>query len=145
VVHKKFGYLLAWMLIFDHFNHSTPNFKSQLISCIKEMDISSKLFYQIFETLGHVGQTKSYNLSKWDVREFYIEAFELQYSAVLGFPLLCAHLYYRSLRHIPSVVRTWWSDLSKKRQLSISVDSYTEKYFSPIIIQDQLDMLQSED
>ncbi|CAG8455060.1 7132_t:CDS:10 [Cetraspora pellucida] len=109
-----------------------------------DMDISSKFFYQIFETLGHMGQTTPYNLSKWDVREFYIEAFELQFSAVFGFPLLCAHLYYRSLRQIPSIVRTWWSDC-KKRQLSISVDSYTEKYFSPIIIQGQLDMLQSED
>ncbi|CAG8678765.1 13067_t:CDS:10, partial [Cetraspora pellucida] len=125
-------------------NSFTSNFKSQLILCIKEMDISSKFFYQIFETLGHMGQTTPYNLSKWDVREFYIEAFELQFSAVFGFPLLCAHLYYRSLRQIPSIVRTWWSDC-KKRQLSISVDSYTEKYFSPIIIQGQLDMLQSED
>ncbi|RIB03619.1 hypothetical protein C2G38_2049118 [Gigaspora rosea] len=144
IVHKTFGYLLAWMLIFDHFNNATLKFKSQLISCIKEIDITSKFCYKIFETLGLGGQTTPYNLSKWDIREFYIEAFELQYSAALGFPLLCAHLYYRSLRHIPSIVRTWWSEC-KKRQLSIGVDSYTEKYFSPIIIQGQLDMLQSED
>ncbi|CAG8707712.1 28909_t:CDS:10, partial [Gigaspora margarita] len=144
IVHKTFGYLLAWMLIFDHFNNATLKFKSQLILCIKEIDITSKFCYKIFETLGLGGQTTPYNLSKWDIREFYIEAFELQYSAALGFPLLCAHLYYRSLRHIPSIVRTWWSEC-KKRQLSIGVDSYTEKYFSPIIIQGQLDMLQSED
>ncbi|CAG8539422.1 9319_t:CDS:10 [Acaulospora morrowiae] len=141
-IHKTFGYLLSWMLIFDHFENTTYKFKSQFISHLKELNVTYKLFDHIFETLG-LGSSDVYDLSKWDVREFYVEGFEIFLSFEIGFPLLCAHLYYKALGNVPSLVRSWCSEC-KKRQLSISVDSYTEKYFSPVIIQQQLDMLQSE-
>ncbi|CAG8538344.1 3601_t:CDS:10 [Diversispora eburnea] len=142
--HKTFGYLLVWRLVFDQFENITFNYKSQITSHLKELDITSKLFDHIFETLGLVGTSAPYDLSKWDIREFYIEGFEIQLSTQIGFPLLCANLYYKALENIPLVVRSWWSEC-KKRQISVNVESYTEKYFSPIIIQDQLDMIQSED
>jgi E3 ubiquitin-protein ligase listerin len=71
-------------------------------------------------------------------------AFEIDLSANLGFPLLSAHIYYLSLIHVPSLVRSWWADC-KRRQLTIAIDSYTEKHFSPVIIKQQLDNLQRED
>ncbi|GBB95243.1 hypothetical protein RclHR1_00250041 [Rhizophagus clarus] len=142
--HKIFGYLLGWMLVFDHFEYASFKVKSQLVSYLKESDITSNLFTFIFDTLGLSGSNKPYDLSKWDISEFYIEGFEIQHSFELGFSLLCAHLYYRSLKHISSIVSIWWSEC-KKRQLTIAIDSYTEKYFSPIIIQNQLEMLQSKD
>ncbi|RIA93731.1 hypothetical protein C1645_803902 [Glomus cerebriforme] len=144
IAHKIFGYLLGWMLVFDHFEYASFKIKSQLVSYLKESDITSNLFAFLFDTLGLAGSNKPYDLSKWDISGFYIEGFEIQYSFDFGFPLLCAHLYYRSLKHMPSIIRIWWSEC-KKRQLSIAIDSYTEKYFSPIIIQNQLEMLQSKD
>ncbi|RGB43798.1 hypothetical protein C1646_749399 [Rhizophagus diaphanus] len=144
IAHKIFGYLLGWMLVFDHFEYASYKVKTQLVSYLKESNKTSNLLMFIFDTLGLSEFNKPYDLSKWDISEFYIEGFEIQHSFDLGFPLLCAHLYYRSLKHIPSIVRIWWSEC-KKRQLTIAIDSYTEKYFSPIIIQDQLEMLQSKD
>ncbi|CAI2178767.1 13194_t:CDS:10 [Funneliformis geosporum] len=144
IAHKVFGYLLGWMLVLDHFEFASFKVKSQLVSCLKESNITSNLFTYIFDTLGLSRSNKPYDLLYWSISEFHIEGFEVQHSFDLGIPLLCAHLYYRSLKHIPSIVRIWWSEC-KKRQLSIAVDSYTEKYFSPVIIQNQLEMLQSED
>jgi hypothetical protein len=46
---------------------------------------------------------------------------------------LAAHVYYRALVVIPSLIRGWWSDC-KDRQLSSAVASYTSANFSPSII-----------
>lgn len=51
--------------------------------------------------------------------------------------VLAAHVFYRALITVPSLVRTWWSDC-KDRQLSGTVASYTKSHFSPAIIKQQL-------
>lgn len=51
--------------------------------------------------------------------------------------ILAAHVFYRALVTVPSLIRTWWSDC-KDRQLSGSLASYTKAYFSPAIIKQQL-------
>lgn len=48
-------------------------------------------------------------------------------------PLLAAHVYYRALLTVPSLIRTWWEDL-KDRQLSSAIISFTSAHFSPILI-----------
>ena len=47
--------------------------------------------------------------------------------------ILAAHVYYRALVAIPSLIRAWWTDC-KDRQLSGAVASYTSTNFSPSII-----------
>lgn len=51
--------------------------------------------------------------------------------------LLAAHVYYRALLTVPSLVRSWWLEL-KDRQLSTAVTSYTSSYFSPVLIASEL-------
>jgi E3 ubiquitin-protein ligase listerin len=51
--------------------------------------------------------------------------------------VLAAHIYYRALRAIPSLIRTWWTDC-KDRQLSNAFAAYTAAYFSPILITAEL-------
>lgn len=48
-------------------------------------------------------------------------------------PLLAAHVYYRALLTVPSLIRTWWEDL-KDRQLSAAIATFTSSYFSPVLI-----------
>ena len=52
-------------------------------------------------------------------------------------PLLAAHLYYRALLTVPSLIHTWVLDC-KDRQLSSTITNYTSQYFSPVIIQTEL-------
>lgn len=56
--------------------------------------------------------------------------------------LLAAHVYYRALLTIPSLIRTWWEDL-KDRQLSSAISAFTSSYFSPVLIASELGQVKS--
>lgn len=51
--------------------------------------------------------------------------------------LLTAHVYYRALLLLPSLIRSWLAEC-RDRQLSTAVASYTSKHFSPAIIRTEL-------
>jgi hypothetical protein len=60
----------------------------------------------------------------------------------LSIRLLAAHVYYRALLTIPSLVRSWLDDC-KDKNLSTSVTTYTATHFSPVIIDAELAHLRS--
>ena len=51
--------------------------------------------------------------------------------------LLTAHVYYRALLLLPSLIRSWLAEC-RDRQLSTAVASYTSKHISPAIIRTEL-------
>lgn len=53
-------------------------------------------------------------------------------------PVFMAHLYYRSLLTIPSLIYSWVLDC-KDRQLTNLVTTYTSTYFSPVLIKTELE------
>lgn len=55
----------------------------------------------------------------------------------LRLPLLAAHLYYRALRIVPGLIRSWLADC-RDRQLNSTVAAYTSSHFSPAIIRAEL-------
>lgn len=56
---------------------------------------------------------------------------------LFSIPVLAAHLYYRALLTVPSLIHSWVLDC-KERQLSSTVIGYTSTHFSPVIIQAEL-------
>lgn len=50
---------------------------------------------------------------------------------------MAAHVYYRALTAIPSLIRTWWTDC-KDRQLSTAFAAFTAAYFSPVLVASEL-------
>jgi len=56
----------------------------------------------------------------------------------LSVVLLCAHLYYRALQTVPTLVRLWILEC-KGRELSAAVTTYTSKYFSSVLIDTELE------
>jgi E3 ubiquitin-protein ligase listerin len=60
----------------------------------------------------------------------------------LSIRLLAAHLYYRALLTIPSLVRSWLEDC-KDKNLYSSVTNYTATHFSPVIINTELSRIKS--
>jgi hypothetical protein len=106
-----------------------------------------------FLDLGKQGR-KPFKLDLWEVDNFIISrkftCFMLSSrtktsssSSVYeptGFRILAAHVYYRALRAIPSLIRLWWTDC-KDRQLSTAFANYTAAYFSPILISSELSNL----
>lgn len=99
------------------------------------------------------GPLKVFKLDVWAVDEFHVECafltstmnrkslirLYLVYEEHFSFslPLLAAHLYYRALLTVPSLIHTWVLDC-KDRQLSSTITNYTSQHFSPVIIQTEL-------
>jgi hypothetical protein len=50
---------------------------------------------------------------------------------------LLVHLWYMCLKYAPTLAKNWWIDC-KSRQIRITVESWTEKYFSPLLIEEAL-------
>ena len=53
-------------------------------------------------------------------------------------PVLMAHVYYRALLTIPSLIYSWALDC-KDRQLTNAVTTYTSTYFSPVLIKAEVE------
>jgi hypothetical protein len=95
----------------------------------------------LFDVLGHssahplnldharisLDQIKTYNYKQAGNEK---DEYDLQW--------LLVNLYYQALTYIPSLVKTWWLDC-KSKQTRIAVESWTERHFSPLVIDETLD------
>ncbi|GAB5591582.1 hypothetical protein Unana1_06482 [Umbelopsis nana] len=137
-LHDIFGYMLSWMLLYDHFEDITFKLKSNYVHQLNENAATDNLLDFTFKLLG-VGFDQSiepFDLSKWEVDTFDILGFDLSFDFSLQ--LLAAHVYFRALQKTPSLVRQWWVEI-RSRQLSLAVESYTSKYFSALIINREIE------
>ncbi|KFH64295.1 hypothetical protein MVEG_10120 [Podila verticillata NRRL 6337] len=155
--HSVLGYLLAWKLAFGLFENTTYTVKSGLVAQLRDASTMNDLLPYLFHLLGiHSALSSSMNesssnnsdmaqssqpfdLSRWDITDYQVTGFDLS-SPEIGFPLLAGHLYYTCLGNVPSLVRIWWTEC-KFRQLSIAVESLTERYFSPLLIAREINSL----
>lgn len=55
-----------------------------------------------------------------------------------GLRTLAAHLYYRALLTVPSLIHSWVLDC-RDRQLSSTIATYTSAHFSPVLIRAELE------
>ncbi|KAI0336704.1 hypothetical protein GY45DRAFT_1377084 [Cubamyces sp. BRFM 1775] len=132
-----FGYLLGWMVALDLFTDASLKVKSGYIDQIRELDlVGSKLLPAVFGLLNlYGGMAKAFKLDIWDVDEFYLDYYIAD--SPISLRLLTAHVYYRALLLLPSLIRSWLAEC-RDRQLSTAVASYTSKHFSPAIIRTEL-------
>ncbi|KAG0049028.1 hypothetical protein BGZ83_006127 [Gryganskiella cystojenkinii] len=165
VSHAVLGYLLAWKLAFVVFENTTYTVKSLLVEQLRTSSTMNDFLPYLFHLLGinaassllnsndssnnsnqalssgsdSAAPMEPFDLSRWDITDYQITGFDLS-SPEIGFPLLAGHLYYTCLGNVPSLVRIWWTEC-KLRQLSIAVESLTERYFSPLLIARELTSL----
>ncbi|KAG8835092.1 hypothetical protein FRC17_005213, partial [Serendipita sp. 399] len=148
---RQFGFFLGWMALFDAMENTTGFGQSLKVRAgyVEQIRNGSLVSLSLIPTLcrtlrlGRIGAAtgaskKPVRLDLWEVDAFYVELYEPSSVHVLA-----AHIYYRALRAIPSLVRTWWMDC-KDRQLSNAVGSYTSSYFSPVLLSAELAGLRSQ-
>lgn len=101
------------------------------------------------------GIVKAFKLDMWAVDEFYVQCacfhavlfgifsycwwwlvYEL--GSLSGLKILAAHLYYRALLIVPSLIHSWVLDC-RDRQLSSTIATYTSAHFSPVLIRAELE------
>ncbi|KAI9674183.1 MAG: hypothetical protein M1817_002001 [Caeruleum heppii] len=127
------GYLLSWMLIFDHFTRSSFKVRSDYVENIKDGGYLKGLLDFTFDFLGH-DRGKPVDATRFTVTSYDLDVEDLPERDAQW--LLC-HLYYLCLKHLPSLTKAWWVDCPR-RQKVLSIESWTEKYLSPLIIADEL-------
>ncbi|KAF7727113.1 hypothetical protein EC973_007974 [Apophysomyces ossiformis] len=127
-----------------HFEEQTFRLKQEYTTQLKDMELVSTMLPVLFKILG-VGagqEAHPFDLTPWGIDEYEIDGFEA--ASEISYLLLAAHIYYECLRHFPSIVRTWWVDC-KNRQLTIAVESYTEKHFSGLLINKEMELINRPD
>jgi E3 ubiquitin-protein ligase listerin len=112
------------------------------------------LILNLLQLYGGVG--KAIKLDVWSVDQYYVESkllkhysgSKLKRSSVydpghsLSIQLFAAHVYYRALLTIPSLVRSWLVEC-KDKNLFTAVKNYTAAHFSPVIIITELAYIKS--
>ncbi|KAI8147972.1 hypothetical protein BJV82DRAFT_594115 [Fennellomyces sp. T-0311] len=143
-LHEVFGFMLYWLLMLEHFNNITFRLKQEYTAQLKDADAVSQLMPFISKILGvGVGHTiQPFDLTPWDIDSYEPDGFDSAHE--VSYQVLAAHLYFKSLKNIPSLIRQWWVDC-KNRQLTIGVESYTEKNFSAMLINNELDLVARDD
>ncbi|TDL24483.1 hypothetical protein BD410DRAFT_785971 [Rickenella mellea] len=137
VEYNPFGYMLGWMIIFDLFNDASLKVKMGYASQIRDLGIIATNFLPtIFASLDlYSGRSRAFQLDIWAIDEYYIQLHEPD--SPLSLKLLAAHLFYRALLNIPSLIASWWNDC-KDRTLSTAISSVTTRSFSPVLIAAEL-------
>ncbi|EJD43916.1 hypothetical protein AURDEDRAFT_185239 [Auricularia subglabra TFB-10046 SS5] len=138
------GMFLAWMLVFDSFKDASAKVKTGFTEQIRGLDLIATYFApNILGMLGVTlpsGSRKPFKLDCWAVDEFYLALYDP--ASLLSARLLAAHLYFRALQCVPSLVRAWFVK-SSDRQLHNAVSTFTSSYFSPPLIAHLLAPLRS--
>ncbi|KAF9556293.1 hypothetical protein CPC08DRAFT_820566 [Agrocybe pediades] len=134
-----FGYLLGWMLIFDLFQDASFKVRSSYIEQLRNLNVVFEHFIPCFLAilrLDRGGLQKAFKLDIWAVDYFYVELYEPGNPHTI--PVLTAHVFYRALLTIPSLIHSWVLDC-KDRQLTNTVTNYTSTHFSPVLIRAELE------
>jgi hypothetical protein len=118
------GYLLSWLLVFDHLEHASFKVKNDYVDHIKEGDYLPGLLNFTFDFLGHA-HNKPVDVSKLDITTYEPDVEppkrDLQW--------LLTHLYFLCLRHVPSLTKSWFIDC-KSRATVVTLEPWTEKFVS---------------
>ncbi|KAF2789223.1 hypothetical protein K505DRAFT_328385 [Melanomma pulvis-pyrius CBS 109.77] len=122
------GYLLSWLLVFDHLEHASFKVKNDYVEHIKEGEYLPGLLDFMFDFLGHV-QGKPVDVSKLDITTYTPDLEPPRRDA----QWLLTHLYFLCLRHVPSLTKSWFI-ACKSRPIVVSLESWTEKYISPPVV-----------
>lgn len=137
-------YLLAWKLVFDAYSASSIKVRGDLTENLKASGYVPPLLNFTFDVLGH-SAAHPLNLDKAGLQGEAIRDYDIKLAESVpeekGMQWLLVHLYFLTLKYAPGLFRSWFMDCRSK-QTRIAVESWTSRYFSPLIIMDVLDETQ---
>lgn len=135
------GYLLSWNLVFSAFSGASFKVRNDYIENIKTENYVTPLLDFLSQSLGHsIG--KPFNVEHARFTEEEIKAYKLSNSSPdreMQWVLL--NIYYQALEHTPNLVKSWWLSL-KSKTTRLAIENWTQKYFTPFVIQGVLDQVQ---
>ena len=135
------GYLLSWHLVYDAYSSASYKVRSDYSDILKSENYIGPVLEFMFDVLGH-SDAHAINLDKAHFDAQTIRSYDLWQandteSKERDMQWLLVNLYYQCLKYTPNLVKIWWMDC-KSKQTRIAVESWTERYFSPLIISDAI-------
>lgn len=134
-------YLLSWHLIFDAFSTASHKVRNDYTSQLKAENLIAPLLNLLFNILGH-SAGKPLNLDRARLTSDAIRSYNMDVASAepdeYNMQWLLVHLYYLCLKFTPGLVKSWYLEC-KSKQTRLAVESWTEKSFSPLVIVDTLD------
>ncbi|CAE6481494.1 unnamed protein product [Rhizoctonia solani] len=129
--------LLAWWLALEFFDNTSLRVKQAYLDQLRKSNlVKASLLPCLFGLLNiGVAGEKPFNLGPWCVDEFYLGLYDKSFASAQN--VLAAHIYFKSLKSIPGLIRTWYSEC-QDRQLSAAISTYTKTHFSPTLISQEL-------
>jgi E3 ubiquitin-protein ligase listerin len=134
-------YLYSWELVFASYPTASYKVRSDYSEILKSENYISPLLNFLFDVLGHsTGQPLNLDKASFTVEhiQVYDDLFAQANGGERNIQWLLVNLYYLCLKFAPGLAKNWWMNC-KSKQTRIAVESWTEKYFSPLVIADTLE------
>ncbi|CZT43733.1 uncharacterized protein RSE6_03809 [Rhynchosporium secalis] len=136
------GYLLSWLIVFESYTTASLKVRNDYSELLKTENYIGPLLNFMFIILGH-SSANPLNLERARIDNSMIRHYSMwkandTESASRSMHWLLVNLYYLCLNYTPGLVRNWFFSCDS-RQTSLAVESWTRKYFSPIVVEDTLD------
>lgn len=119
------GYLLSWVLIFDHWTNASYKLRNDYATSIKDGTYLKSFFNLAFEHLINS------RVKPVDASQFNIDTYEPGIEDVpeKDAQWLIIHIYYLCCKNLPTLSRAWWRD-DCPRNLQKPIEAWTEKFVS---------------
>ncbi|KAF4438672.1 hypothetical protein F53441_12745 [Fusarium austroafricanum] len=138
------SYLLSWKLVFDAYSTSSFKIRNDFNENLKQDNCVEPLLDFMFDVLGHSAahplKLEKVGLTTEHIRDYDVKLAESE-PEEKNMQWLLVHLFCLLHKYTPGLFRAWYIGCRSK-QTRIAVESWTTKYFSPIIISDVLDEVQ---
>ncbi|KAL7800271.1 hypothetical protein V8C37DRAFT_364706 [Trichoderma ceciliae] len=139
------SYLLSWKLVFDAYSASSFKMRSDFTENLKTDDCISPFLDFMFDVLGH-SAAHPLNLERELLTTDHIQEYDIKVARSepeeRSMQWLLVHLFYLTLKYVPGLFKAWYLGCRSK-QTRIAVEAWTTRYFSPLIISETLDEVQT--
>ena len=135
------SYLLTWLLIFDTFSMASHKVQGDYTAHLKACDSIIPLLDFTFDVLGH-SAASPLKLEREGFDSSHILSYDVHVAdsepEEKNMHWLLLHIFYRLLECVPGLFKAWHINC-KTKQTKIAVRGWTEKYYSPLVIEKALD------
>ncbi|KAF2213375.1 hypothetical protein CERZMDRAFT_111093 [Cercospora zeae-maydis SCOH1-5] len=128
------GYLYGWRLVLDHFQGSSFRVQGDYVEQLRENGYLNGLLEMSFDVL-RLSSGRPVDASNFELQTY---SPGLEANPEKETQALLTHLYYLCLLHLPSLVKNYLNNEIKSRQAPKTIEAWTAKYISPLIISHSL-------
>ncbi|KAK3294224.1 uncharacterized protein B0H64DRAFT_182239 [Chaetomium fimeti] len=135
------SYLLAWHLVFDAYSKASFRVRSDYTDNLKGGQHLDPLLHFLVDVLGHA-LARALDLDREGFTAEHIVSYSIDLAesepAERDMNWLLIHLFYLILKYIPGLFKMWYLECPSK-QTKNTVQSWMQRFFSPLVIADALD------